>query len=212
MELNGRVLFKFTELSGRDAGVREGWNLPEGDDPGGWMPDVVGPLGGFGVGYRLATLAELPACVGRELYVAEGAGGAMYDGPIVVCRRARLVRRLDGWDRSVAEGVARSAASRVAAYYSRNGWVLGELPMAVQDVLTRDETRDWLGSARDDLRLCAGLIANAAGRISIERCGEAGTVEQVGASAYQREMAVERGHQVAELLVKVWSPEWRDAC
>ena len=83
--------------------------------------------------------------------------------------------------------------------------------MAVQNILTRIERRNWLGCARDDLRLCAGLIANGAGRLAIEQYGEAATMEQVRASACWRAMAVERGQQVADILLRVWSPDVGDA-
>ncbi|MDP6452855.1 MAG: hypothetical protein QF898_06065 [SAR202 cluster bacterium] len=196
-----RTLFKFTGAGGRDAVIGGRWSLPTGGMPGEWMPAVEGPPGRFGVGYRLATLAALPLCPGRELYVAEALGDTEFDGPMVVCRRTRLIRRLRGWDGSAAERISRSAASRVTERFSCNGQALGALPMAAQDILERDGSWEWMDSAKDDLRLCAGMIANAAERCAVEGREEAKTTERLEAAAYQKAMAEERGRQLAELLL-----------
>ena len=157
--VRGRALFKFTALEGWDSGVGGGWSLPVGRGLGEWMPSDCGQLGRFGVGYRLAAL---PLCLGREFYVAEGAGESRRSSSMLVCCRARLVRRLEGWNNSTAEKVARSAASRVSSFFSRHRATLGELPMAAQDICERDSTWGWLYPVKDNLQIYAGLIANSA--------------------------------------------------
>jgi hypothetical protein len=202
---DGRLRFKFTDFDGRDAGVKGHWNLPAEDKPAKWMPDVVGPLGGIGIGYRLVNLAGLSGCVGRELYQAEGTGDSICDGSVAVYRRARLVQRCDGWNESVARDVVRLAAFRVAEYYSCHLTTLGEIPIAIQDTLFCVEKRDWLGMARDDLRLCAGLIANGARRTVVTGNRDAEMVNRVRLSAYQEAMNAERGQQSTEILMGILS-------
>ena len=115
--VRGRALFKFTALEGWDSGVGGGWSLPVGRGLGEWMPSDCGQLGRFGVGYKLAALS---LWLGRELYVAEAAGESRRSGSMLVCCKARLERRLEGWNNSTAEKVARSAASRVSSFFSRH--------------------------------------------------------------------------------------------
>ena len=83
--------------------------------------------------------------------------------------------------------------------------------MAAQDICERDSTWDWLDSVKDDLRICAGLIANGAGRWLVGEVADVAKAEKFEAAGYQRAMAEERGTQLAELMVLVLAAYAGDA-
>ena len=80
-------------------GGRGTWSLPEGDEPGEWMPPIEGRLIPCVRGYHLCRPADLIYWIDECVFEAEWRG----DEPIeeddkIVVREARLLRKVSNWN------------------------------------------------------------------------------------------------------------------
>lgn len=105
-------------------GGRGRWPLPTRNAdgtwrPGRWMPALRGPLEACVRGYHLCDVERLLDWIGPAIYVAEAAGEQIDAGSKVVVRRARLLRRVDGWDARTASLFAVECAERVLPLFEQ---------------------------------------------------------------------------------------------
>lgn len=133
------MLIAATDLDGVVLhGRRAAWPLPVDDRPAAWFD-------GGGEGVRLARGSDVVRMVGPALFEAEADGVEVADG-FVVARRARLVRRLGGWNAAAARTFAVGCAERVVE-------LIGEEHRdTAAAVLTAAGRERDLGAARDDAR------------------------------------------------------------
>jgi hypothetical protein len=116
--------YKFTSANGKTHGAFQ-WSLPiKNPDgtwtPGAWTTTIEGALEPCANGYHYADPEWVAAWIEEELYeiVIDGESLASTDTPVKhVCRRARLVRRVETWDartqRLFAVRCARDAMTHV---------------------------------------------------------------------------------------------------
>ncbi len=92
------------------------WHLPDGDQPGAWMPAIDYPVP-CKRGYHLCRDAlDLLEWLGPEIWVAEADGAIVPDNNKVAVGRARLIRRLP-WDERVMRRFAADCAERALPVY-----------------------------------------------------------------------------------------------
>jgi hypothetical protein len=119
MALNPATLFKFLGVDGRPVyGGTGTWELPENGAPGAWMPEVVGDLSLYSVGYHLLRRSDLVYWVAEKLYVAEYRGDIVPGAYCVVCSEARLVSEVTTWNTSTSHMFAADCAERVLSLYT----------------------------------------------------------------------------------------------
>lgn len=101
------------------------WSLPRDQRPGAWMPPITRLCPGL-EGYHIAPTHDLLRhWLAPRLFVAEGRGGGVLDGTVLVCREARLVRELC-WDIAVALQLYRDCLALAVGEARRHCDVVGE--------------------------------------------------------------------------------------
>lgn len=152
------TLYKFLNADGSACnGGRGSWHLPEGGRPGRWMKTIkdIAPCKS---GYHLCRKQDLSLWIGPALYMAEAEGGLVCDDKIVT-GRARLIRRLQGWDEGTQRLFAADCAERVLGHYD------SRFP---DDNRVRDcievARRYAIGEATDEERAAARAAARSAAR------------------------------------------------
>lgn len=90
------------------------WPTPSGQHQAGdWVQVHEAELDPCRVGLHLCREQDLPYWMNRELYVAELDGETHELDTVVVARRARLVRRVEGWTTRCARAFSEACAWRV---------------------------------------------------------------------------------------------------
>ncbi len=92
-------LYKFLNEEGLSTFQDFGWSLPKGKRPGKWMPKIKGELVECARGYHLCRPKDLMEWLAPSLYEVEFFGEMLEAESKVVVREARLVRRVDEWER-----------------------------------------------------------------------------------------------------------------
>jgi hypothetical protein len=133
--------------TGRFTGFR--WPLP-GDGPGAWVDAPIEPCRS---GIHACRPADLPIWAGDELYEIELDGEIVHERTKVVASRARLLRRVDAWERGLRDAYTRMCAERAHA-------LARELPA-------------WNATIDPLSRYGPALLGYMAARIAEERGGRA---------------------------------------
>ncbi len=141
------------------------WPAPEGASPGEWLA-VTGQLRPGDDALPAFRLRDLPYWINHELWVAElGDEVAEFDR-LVLARRARLLRRVDAWDRRTALAFSEACAQRVRDYAAGvlRGAGLSDEANALERAPSLEAQRD-AGIAASEAATAAGLAdaATAAG-------------------------------------------------
>ena len=74
------------------------WPLPKDGEPGEWLPPIEGDLIARKHGYHVVTLDQALAWRASAMYRVEIDGEIINAGNKHVCRRARLLDRVEGWN------------------------------------------------------------------------------------------------------------------
>ena len=90
--------YKAFREDGRTLHNRESWPLPQGDEPGAWV-EAEGDLVPCWNGLHVMREQDLAYWAGPTLFEVEIDGESIEAGDKVVCRRARLTRKVETWDR-----------------------------------------------------------------------------------------------------------------
>jgi hypothetical protein len=95
------------------------WNLPQNGKPGKWMPKIekVIPCES---GYHLCREEDLILWLNEEIYEAEGRGEFIrHDNNKDVFGEARLIRKLEGWNKKSKRLFAADCAERVLPIFEK---------------------------------------------------------------------------------------------
>lgn len=130
------IYYKVLNLDGSCCNGGTGqWNLPIGDQPGHWMPDIPDPLPCIR-GYHLCRPSDLVQWIGPAIWTAEADGEILPAGNKVVAGRARLLRRVEIWTTRTAGLFAADCAEHVLPIFEQQYPTNTRPRMAVQ--ATRD--------------------------------------------------------------------------
>jgi hypothetical protein len=153
------------------------WPLPRGGGPGPWVA-----AGGRAIcrdAVHGCRVADLPWWLGEELWEAE------FDGPVATGRhkisapRARLLRRVEGWDAACARRFAEACAERAHALAAGAATIE---PGAANDAIAM--AGDAAQCARTgDAAVTAYVAAQVAGRVGGP---DAMTIERTAQAAWLR--------------------------
>ena len=146
------------------------WSLPVKNEDGSWTPGewstpVEGELVACSNGYHLADAQQLAQWLDKDIYEAEGEEMQLADDKTKwVCRRARLLRKVEAWNDRTAR--------LFAVWCAREALKLIEKPdprsVAACDVAERyangEATYDELSAARDAAGAAAWDAAGDAAR------------------------------------------------
>jgi hypothetical protein len=83
------------------------------------MPEIKGDLVPCENGYHLCRKADLVMWLGETIYEARSRGSVIEDEDKVVVREARLLRRVDKWDKRTARLFAADCAEHVLHIFER---------------------------------------------------------------------------------------------
>lgn len=107
------TLYKFLKSGGLPAHGGAGkWNLPHGNRPGKWMPEITGALVACEKGYHLCEEKDLTSWIAEDLYIAEYRGETIVADDKMVTREARLLSRVTTWNERTARLFACDCAER----------------------------------------------------------------------------------------------------
>ncbi|MGH2968222.1 MAG: hypothetical protein ACRDK0_04035 [Solirubrobacteraceae bacterium] len=117
------IAYKFLRPDGTSVFTRFRWPLP-GDGPGPWVTAAIEPCRS---GIHACRVGDLPLWAGRVLYEVELDGELVEERTKLVASRARLLRRLAGWDDAARDAYTRMCADRAhelarAASPRLDGW------------------------------------------------------------------------------------------
>jgi hypothetical protein len=161
----GEIAYKFLKHGGVSPFAGFTWDVSEEGKPGAWQ-EVEGLLAMCENGIHACRPEHLPYWLDDELWMVEVAGIAVEDDHKLVARRARLVRRIDGWTPRTARAFARACTLRArehAAQALRRGG--------------RDSEAAQLMGCRSFARIrSVGLVLEDVG----PACGYAADVGEVG--------------------------------
>jgi hypothetical protein len=160
--------FKFLAAgaTGPFSGYR--WPVPDraGSHPGTWVV-ASPPLDPCLRGLHVCREADLPFWLHEELYVVDVEGPVQEYDSFVLARRARLLRRVEGWGPEAARRLSRACA-----------WRVRDLTAEALRQLGRRQDAGRLGgcSTLDELGSTAGSIAEGAGFVLAGYASDAATL------------------------------------
>lgn len=108
-----KTCYKFLRAGGRCVhATGEFWSLPTEDGPGEWMPHIKELVPCLS-GYHLCRERDLSMWISEGLYAAEVRGDVLECADKIVCHEARLVRRVETWNKRTARLFACDCAEHV---------------------------------------------------------------------------------------------------
>jgi len=156
------------------------WPLPQLEAAGEWV-EAGGPLEACGRGAHVCRPRELAFWIHDELWEVEVDGAQIEGYDCLVAERARLVRRIEDWQRGGAARFANACLERAAASVAQ---AASEQRAAVASYL---EDAEWAaGEARAaETAFCAALVVAKLGGVPVdaafrqERFWQAGYIARV---------------------------------
>jgi len=198
------IAYKFLCAGGVGPFSRYAWPLPRDGRPGAWV------IGGAGAelcqtAVHACRVRDLPWWLQDELWEAELDGDVSAGRHKVMAPRARLVRRVDAWDRACAQRFADACAMRTrdhaAAALERAGarHAAGQLRKAAGNRALREAARVWTDAA-----MAAQIPVRMAGDAAIRASGCAAVV-----TAYIAAHAAARvDGPAAHDAERAWQSDW----
>jgi hypothetical protein len=160
--------YKFLRTGGVGPFSRYAWPLPRADRPGAWVISGGGTVLCHS-GIHACRVADLPWWLQDELWEAELDGDVSAGRHKVMAPRARLVRRVEGWDAGCAQRFADACAMRArdhaAVALERAGarYPAAQLRKATGNRALRDAARVWADAA-ESARVPVTMAGDAARR------------------------------------------------
>ncbi len=113
------AFYKVLNEHGRSTYTNTAWPLPTDDGPGDWLK-VEGELEMCSNGIHLCRPQDVVRWLGPVIYEAEPSGEIIESDDKIVCRKARLVRRMGLWNERTARLFAADCAEHVLHIYERD--------------------------------------------------------------------------------------------
>ena len=113
------TLYKFLDGDGVSKFARCQWNLPDGDTPGEWMPEITEPLEICVNGYHAVDRDHVLDWLNDSLYAVELAGEVIHKQDKYVGSRARLLRHETRWNERTARLFAADCAAAALHYVDK---------------------------------------------------------------------------------------------
>jgi hypothetical protein len=120
--------------NGRSAFTGFRWPLPDGEMPGDWL-SAAGPPQLCVNGIHACTVDQLPQWLGVELWEIELGGEIVTTEAALVASRARVVRRVGGWDDDAQKRFARACFERadtIARAYEAGAELVATIELFVE--------------------------------------------------------------------------------
>ena len=199
------IAYKFLCAGGLGPFSRYAWPLPRGGRPGAW---VIAP--GDATLCRNAVhgcrVADLPWWLQDELWEAEFDGSVSAGRHKIMAARARLLRRVEGWDRACAQRFADACALRTRDH------AVAALDRAGDDAGAAALRDRGAGSARDLLEAVRVLEPPDAARITVTMAGDA-ALRALGCHAFvcayiAAHAAARVGGPEAMAAERAWQSDW----
>ena len=111
--------YKFLKADGSATYSKGKWALPDGDQPGEWMPEIEGEIVLCESGYHATTAAHLVEWTNARMFEVEYDGDVIVGKNKVVGRRARLMREIAAWNDKTARMFAADCAERVLPLFEK---------------------------------------------------------------------------------------------
>ena len=92
------------------------WYLPDGENPGEWMPTLRGELEPCVKGYHVLRVPDLVYWIGPALWTVEYEGDRIDGDDKVVVRKARILARVETWNDRILRLFACDCAERVLSH------------------------------------------------------------------------------------------------
>jgi hypothetical protein len=179
--------YKFLTADGHAAHGVGKWNLPQGDQPGEWMPDIQGGIVPCSNGYHACRPQDVALWLNATMYELEYEGDIIEANDKVVGRRARLLRKIDAWDDRTARLFAADCAERV-------------LPIFEKERPGDDRPRRAIQAARDYANGIIDAAARDAARDAARAAAWDAAWDAAGAAAWDAARDAEHSWQSAHLL------------
>ena len=186
------------------------WHLPKKKKdgtwtPGKWMPEIEGELELCENGYHICRTADLVHWLDEAIFEVEYDGEIVEDDNKCVVRKARLLRRVESWNKKSARLFAADCAEHVLHIYEK------EFPdddrprkaiQAARDYANEKITKDELAAAwaAEAAGEAAGDPARAAGAAGAARYAAWAEAEAAGYAAWAEAEVAERGWQTKRLF------------
>jgi hypothetical protein len=198
------IAYKFLCTGGVGPFSRYAWPLPRDARPGAWV------IGGAGTelcqnAVHACRSSDLPWWLQDELWEAELDGELTAGRHKVMAPRARLLRRVDGWDAACAQRFADACALRArdhaATALERAGakHAAGQLRKAKDNRTLREAARIWVDATK-------------AARIPVMMAGDAAIRARGGAAVVSAYIAAHAAAKVdgppAHDAEREWQSEW----
>jgi len=93
------------------------WPLPQGNEPGAWMPKIEGELKFCKRGYHVLRFEHLVRWLGPTIWRVEIAGEVLEDADKCLVRTTRLVSKIEQWNEKTARLFAADCAEHVLHFF-----------------------------------------------------------------------------------------------
>jgi hypothetical protein len=198
------IAYKFLCSGGVGPFSRYAWPLPSGGGPGAWV------IGGANTelcqtAVHACRVRDLPWWLQDELWEAELDGEVSAGRHKVMAPRARLLRRVDGWDAACAQRFADACAIRARDHAATALEGAGakhaaaQLRKAIGNPALRDAARVWAD-------------ASGAARIPVTMAGDAAIRALAGAAVVTAYIAAHAAARVdgraAHDAERAWQADW----
>lgn len=138
------------------------WFLPKDGQPGDWMPPISGKLVPCENGYHACRDRDLRSWLGPALYELEARCEVRQTPSVVVCRQARLLRRVETWNERTQRLFACDCAERTLPVYEVQ-YPEEDWPRYAIEVARRYA---WGTATRDELVAAARMATEALSRVT----------------------------------------------
>jgi hypothetical protein len=175
------------------------WNLPKDGKPGEWMPKIEN-IEPCVRGYHLCREEDLLEWLNEEIYEAEGRGNFIrHKNNKDVFPKARLIRKLENWNKKTARLFAADCAEHV-------------LPIFEKEYPNDDRPRKAIQATRAFANGKIGAAAGAAARAAAGAAAWAGAWAAAGAAArdaaWDAAGAAARAAAGAAARAAAWDAAW----
>jgi hypothetical protein len=201
-------LYKFLRPDGRTPQGYGQWPLPQGDQPGEWLPKLTGKLIACQHAYHVMRIRDLMewATDDVQLYVVETRYKTTDDSNKVLARQARALYRVEAWNERNLRHFACDCAERVLPLFEQ-GYPNDTRPRVA--ITTARRFADGLATSKE--LAAARAAAWAAAGDAARAAAWAAAGDAAGDAAWAAGWAAARAAAWAAARAAAWDAAWDDA-